>query len=84
VSYCRWNSGDLYIYADVHGGITCCGCKLLRPSDGGDWQDFNCATRSEMIAHIEQHRIAGHRVLNDVITLLREEIGTRGDAANPD
>jgi len=28
MSYCRFLSGDVYMYADVSGGITCCACSL--------------------------------------------------------
>ncbi len=28
MSYCRFISGDVYMYPDVHGGITCCACSL--------------------------------------------------------
>ena len=28
MSYCRFISGDVYMYADVAGGITCCACSL--------------------------------------------------------
>ena len=28
MSYCRFSDGDVYMYADVGGGITCCACRL--------------------------------------------------------
>ena len=28
MSYCRFLSGDVYMYPDVSGGITCCACSL--------------------------------------------------------
>jgi hypothetical protein len=28
MSYCRFMSGDVYMYPDVSGGITCCACSL--------------------------------------------------------
>jgi len=28
MSYCRFISGDVYMYPDVRGGITCCACRL--------------------------------------------------------
>jgi len=79
MSYCRWDDGDLYIYEDIHGGLTCGGCKLL----GGaaiDGQSFNCPTRSAMIAHIEEHRAVGHDVQKYVAETLRAEIAELGDA----
>jgi hypothetical protein len=54
---------------------------LLR--DGKNWQNwlsFNCGMRSEMIAHIEKHRAAGHRVQDEVIAVMRDEIESSGDA----
>ncbi len=79
MSYCRWGNGDLYIYADVQGGLTCSGCRLLHGA--GRWRDFHCTTRSEMLRHIESHRLAGHRVLEEVIARLRAEIAAIGDTA---
>jgi hypothetical protein len=80
MAYCRWGDGDLYIYEDARGGLTCCGCKLQeQPPAGFDGASFNCSTRSAMIAHIDEHRAAGHEVQKGVVDALREEIAQLGD-----
>jgi len=28
MSYCRFSSGDVYLYPSIYGGIECCGCSL--------------------------------------------------------
>jgi hypothetical protein len=78
VSYVRWSSpghpwdydSALYIFDDVAGGITCCGCLLIDA-------DFNAPTTLEMISHVEQHVAAGHAVPDFVIPRLQE-----GDSPN--
>ena len=69
MSYVRWSFLDkphpydsaLYIYSDVQGGITCCGCCL---NDGGE---FNVPTAAEMVAHVREHIAAGDAVPDFVI-----------------
>jgi hypothetical protein len=82
MSYCRWGDGDLYIYEDVHGGLTCCACKLLNPGKpalDADATSFHCPTRSALIAHVEEHLAAGHDVQKYVAEYLRGEIARLGD-----
>ena len=57
MSYARQSpESDVYIYADVQGGITCCACAIY---DG----DFvNVKTSGYMIEHLNNHRAAGHLV----------------------
>jgi len=67
MSYVRWSSighpwdydSDLYIYDDVAGGITCCGC-------------VNVPTYEEMITHVKEHIAAGDRVPDFVIPRLEQ------------
>lgn len=73
MSYVRWSSpgkpwdydSSIYIFDDVAGGITCCGCDLAD-------DDFNCPTTAEMIQHVQRHIEAGHAVPDFVIPRLRE------------
>jgi hypothetical protein len=61
MSYCRWSErSNVYVYDDVSGGTTCCGCALNRGS-------LNVATHAEMVAHLREHIAAGHLVPDDVI-----------------
>jgi hypothetical protein len=62
MSYARfwWEGSQVYVYDDVDGGITCDTCALAATDT--EWPSFNCATRSEMAAHLVLHRAAGHNV----------------------
>lgn len=68
VAYVRWSERSaVYIYDDLNGGITCCGC-LLHP-DGHSVNTFNHET---MIKHVRQHIGAGHKVPDHVIPELEK------------
>jgi len=59
VSYVRWSrESSVYIYEDVHGGITCCDCA-------------NLSTTEAMIAHVEWHIARGDVVPDYVIPRLQ-------------
>lgn len=73
MSYCRFFYSDVYLYHCVTNEIVCDGCRL-----GGGLKSF--ATRSAAIAHLEEHRRAGHDVPEEAFERLRAEIGTIGDA----
>lgn len=68
MSYARFGAGgsDVYVYADCGGYINCCGCCLY--SDG-----FRAYSTDEMIAHLNEHRDAGHTVLDDTYGGLRDD-----------
>lgn len=68
MSYARFGAGgsDVYVYADTCGYINCCGCWLY---DKG----FQAFTTDEMIAHLNEHRAAGHTVLDDTYEGLRAD-----------
>lgn len=69
LNYCRWSDdSDVYVYADVSGGFTCCGCTS------------NIPTRSGLIAHLHQHRDRGNRVPDKVFRRLHRELKTFGEA----
>ena len=57
MALCRFGSdSDVYIYYSVHGGIECCGCQLVASGM------FNVPDEEQMIAHLEEHRLAHHKV----------------------
>ena len=65
MSWVRWSpESQLYIYDDVRGGITCCGCCI--------YDDFNCETEKEMAAHILEHVKARHLVPDRVVAMAKE------------
>lgn len=74
MSYVRWSSpghpwdydSEVYIYDDVAGGITCCGCDLVAATA----ISFNCPTAAEMVDHVRAHIAAGHAVPDFVIPRL--------------
>ena len=70
MSYCRFGEADVYIYESVRGFIDCCGCSLQEVA--------HFKTRSEAIAHLQEHEKQGHYT-SDVIEVLAEEIKTEGD-----
>jgi hypothetical protein len=66
MSYCRWGEGsDVYVYLDVNGHLCCCGCQL----NEGWYYD---STR-QMLAHLEEHKKAGHLVPEYAAEGLRED-----------
>lgn len=55
MSYARFSAhSDVYVYADARGFITCCRCKLEPVT--------LFKTADEVVAHLELHVDAGHRV----------------------
>ena len=54
MSYCRFSNADVYVFMNVGGFLSCCRCWL------GDREDFY--STEEMIAHLAEHRAAGHDV----------------------
>lgn len=62
MSYARfgWDGSDVYVFLDVGGFLSCCGCGLSRKS-------FKANSTDEMIAHLREHIAAGDCVPADVI-----------------
>jgi hypothetical protein len=84
MSYCRWSDdSDVYIYEVVAGGVECCACWLLNPQPGTapaiDRPSARIMTRSALIAHLLEHRAAGHKVPAGLIDGIREDLATSGD-----
>jgi hypothetical protein len=72
MSFARFLEGDVYIYLNTEGLYECCscglaGCCVLLP------------TATEMLAHVEEHRRAGHEIPDRCVPELRAEEAT-GDA----
>ena len=57
MSYCRWSDGDLYVVSS--DPLACMCCPFLGLDEDGNRQDFT-GTKVEMLAHLKQHREAGH------------------------
>ena len=69
MSYCRfcptdnpygWPPSDLYVYLDCGGYLNCCGCTLGKFS-------FRAYCTADMVAHVEEHKRAGHVVRESLI-----------------
>lgn len=57
MSFARMSDeSDVYLYYSVYDKWTCCGC-LLRDRRNAEYD-----TPQELIAHVEAHRAAGHKV----------------------
>ncbi len=67
MAVCRFDANsDVYVYYDVNGGICCCGCQL------NDREIVLLKDEQEMIAHLERHRQAGHRVPDEALQELAD------------
>ena len=76
MSYARFGDGDVYVWADSFlGGIRCQACRLLNDWPSGAWFE----NRSEMLAHLAEHKKAGHKVPQHAIERLEREIKELGD-----
>jgi hypothetical protein len=79
VSFVRFGTdgSQVYIYDDIAVGPTCCFCALAKRShdEGGNlhWVDFATRDLDAMLAHIAEHRAAGHTVPDWVDQVLRDE-----------
>lgn len=65
MSYARFSDADVYVYMSVSGYLSCCGCWL-----GDEW---NFTSTDAMIAHIQEHRKAGHDVPDNLEDALRAD-----------
>ena len=65
MSYCRFSEADAYIYDDIRYGLYCCGCLLTEERRFAAGEDFDA-----MLAHIANHREAGH----DIPTWVDQEL----------
>lgn len=65
MSYSRFGYADVYVYLDVHGYLSCCGCWLNHPGDFAD--------TATLLRHLEDHKSAGHIVHDSTIESLKED-----------
>ena len=95
MSYARFIEGDVYIFADVRGGYTCCWCSLAPPSQGlWIWEpestplhdlpaDFNCQTLTELRVHVLAHIEAGHSVPSRCLNEIEKELVELSESTDP-
>lgn len=70
MSYARFGAGGstVYVFVATGGWLECCACALTQL---GDHVEFK--TTAGMISHLNEHRDAGHTVLQETIDdLLRD------------
>ena len=67
------DGSDVYVFDDVEGGITCCACRLGRS------HEYN-SDEAGMIAHLLEHREAGHTVPESTLDRLRARFDAWGKA----
>jgi hypothetical protein len=77
MSYCRfgWESSDAYIFGTIHNDenvIVCCGCLLVRTDDAEGYAEFD--NYGDLLRHINDHRVAGHHIVEHVEERIRHEI----------
>lgn len=74
MSYARFLSYDIYMYANSPTGVTCCGCSLM-PTEHhvslffgeGDWPtNFYAKNTQDAVDHVKQHEANGDRVPADI------------------
>lgn len=65
MAYSRFSYADVYIYMSFSGTLECCACRL-----GDEWS-FD--STEAMIAHIAEHRAAGHDVPDGLEDALRRD-----------
>lgn len=59
MSYARFGSdSDVYVYCDIGGYLCCCACRLASEPCGS--REF--FTTADMLAHLDEHRAAGHAI----------------------
>jgi hypothetical protein len=82
MSYCRFSEADAYIFSNGDGYYECQWCRLkpLPPRDLGGGHTLGLGfdshwvkTAAEMLAHVAEHRAAGHRIPESVDEELRSE-----------
>lgn len=81
MSYCRWGSGDVYMF-EAENCIVCCACNM----DGKPGKIFNSsitfANRQLALAHLYKHRKNGDCVPEYAVNRLKEEIRLFGTDLN--
>ena len=65
MAYARFSYCDVYVFLSVSGHLECCMCRL--------GPDLLAPNTSEMLAHLQRHREAGHDVPEEVLEELRDK-----------
>ena len=75
MSYSRWSESDLYLFADVGGGMRCMCCKLLpEPDDPCTFcPDSHLWSLDDTIQHVREHQKAGHDAPEAIIERLEAD-----------
>lgn len=79
-----WDGSDVYLYGGVTGPdfddlsthiIVCGGCLLLQGEDcGHPWGEYaDFSSRDKLLAHLREHRAAGHIVPESAIERIMTE-----------
>jgi len=72
MSYCRMGpDSDVYLYADINGGWSCCGCAFVESSTARFY------SLEHVFDHMVEHRQAAQKVPERVFDRLRREIMER-------
>ena len=76
MSYCRFTQkdSDVYVYANVPGGVICCACRLTQKNEYGIYKDTVCETEKDMLKHLCEHMSMGHKVPKRAIKRLEREM----------
>lgn len=75
MSYCRFGDhSDVYVY-DNGEFLVCCQCRLR-----GDHRDVLYPTNRQMLAHLNAHRMVGHKVPERAPERLRKEMPEADEA----
>ena len=72
MSYCRWSDGDLYVVSS--SPLHCHCCILLTPGPLSLKNKDFVGTKVEMLAHLKEHRAAGHAFPIYAIKRLEAEV----------
>lgn len=90
MSYARfgWGGCDVYVFANLYGGLECCGCRLrdghhfnTRGGTVGDESELTREDYTVMLGHLADHTEAGHFVPLYCTERLRAELD--GDLTRP-
>ena len=78
MSYARWDSADVYVFASTAGYVECCGCQF-ESHETEPYQNFFGHTMkytmgsaelhspAEVVAHMRRHREAGHFIPDELL-----------------
>jgi hypothetical protein len=67
MSYARHSEdSDVYVFLSITGHLECCSCPLM-PGH------FRADSTQAMLAHLQAHLEAGHKVPRDTLFALRED-----------